>query len=63
MSVRFHLRTQAQIERFFDGLDVIPPYEGAPPAVVHAGLWGASDIELADDDGSQWFYAAVGRKP
>lgn len=63
MSVPFHLRSREQIERFFDGLEIVPPYEGAEPAVMHIGLWGAEDPEAADDDGSRWFYAAVGRKP
>jgi SAM-dependent methyltransferase len=56
-------RTKPEIERFFDGMEIIPPYESAERAVVHVGLWGAEDPELADDDGSRWFYAAVARKP
>ncbi len=63
MSVRFHLRSKAQMERFLDGLDIVPPYAGALPIVTHAGLWGAEDPASANDDGSRWFYAAVGRKP
>jgi SAM-dependent methyltransferase len=56
------VRSRAQIERFFDGLEITPPYEGADAAAVHIGLWGAEDVEQADDDASRWFYAAVGRK-
>ncbi|MEN3310105.1 MAG: hypothetical protein V7603_6307 [Micromonosporaceae bacterium] len=56
-------RTLAQVERFFDGLPIVPPYPGAEPAVAHVGLWGAEDPELADDDGSRLAYAAVARKP
>jgi hypothetical protein len=56
-------RTKPQIERFFDGMEIVPPYDGAGREVVHAGLWGAEDPEAADDDGSRWFYAAVARKP
>ena len=63
MSVRFHLRTRAQMERFFDGLDIVAPYPGAEPAMTYAGLWGAEDPDAADDEGSRWFYAAVARKP
>lgn len=63
MFIRFHLRDKAEMTRFFDGLEIVPPYPGAEPAVAHAGLWGAEDPEAADDDGSHWFYAAVGRKP
>ncbi|MBN1172313.1 MAG: SAM-dependent methyltransferase [Micromonosporaceae bacterium] len=63
MFIRFHLRTRAEMTRFFDGLDIVAPYPGGPAEVVHAGLWGAEDLEAANDDGSHWFYAAVARKP
>ncbi|MFG1925865.1 SAM-dependent methyltransferase [Cryptosporangium sp. NPDC048952] len=56
-------RSREEFTRFFDGLDVVPPYPGADPVVVHVGQWGAEDPEAADDDGSRWFYAAVARKP
>jgi hypothetical protein len=56
-------RTKSEIGRFFDGMEIVPPYEGAGRVVAHVGLWGAEDPELADDDGSRWFYAAVARKP
>ncbi len=57
------VRTKSEIGRFFDGMEIVPPYEGAGRVVAHVGLWGAEDPELADDDGSRWFYAAVARKP
>lgn len=63
MAVRFHLRTKAEMERFFDGLEIVPPYDGAAPVVMYVGLWGAEEPEEADDGGSRWFYAAVARKP
>jgi SAM-dependent methyltransferase len=56
-------RTREEVSRFFAGLEIVPPYDGADPVVSHAGLWGAEDPESADDDGSRWFYAAVARKP
>jgi hypothetical protein len=56
-------RTRAEITRFFAGLQIVPPYDGAEAAVTYAGEWGAEDPLAADDDGSRWFYAAVGRKP
>jgi trans-aconitate methyltransferase len=56
-------RSLAEFTRFFDGLEILPPAKGASPSVVHVGLWGADDLEAADDDGSRWFYAAVARKP
>jgi len=57
-----HPRTKAEIEKFFDGLEIVPPYEGAGPDVVNVGLWGSEDQEAADSDGSRAFYCAVGRK-
>ena len=55
--------TRSEIERFFEGMEIVPPYEGAGQVVAHVGLWGAEDPESADDDASRWFYAAVARKP
>jgi hypothetical protein len=54
-------RTLAGVERFFGGLDLVPPYHGALPQVVHAGVWGAVDPALADSDGSAWMYAGVAK--
>jgi hypothetical protein len=56
-------RTRAQIERFFRGLEILPPYPGAAPRLDFAGVWGAEDPDLAMDDGVRGFYAAVARKP
>jgi hypothetical protein len=56
-------RSKDEVARFFDGLEVVPPYEGAAPEVAYVGVWGAEDPEAADDDSSHWFYACVGRKP
>jgi S-adenosyl methyltransferase len=60
---QMHFRSRPQIERFFDGLEVVPPYAGAAPAVTYSGLWGAEDVQLADSDGSRWLYCAVARIP
>lgn len=60
---QLHFRSRGQVERFFDGLEIIPPYEGAVPALTYSGLWGAEDVRLADSDGSRWLYCAVARKP
>jgi hypothetical protein len=57
------LRSKADIERFFDGLEIVPPYAGAPPSVTFVGTWGAEDPDMADSDGSRWLYCAVARKP
>jgi S-adenosyl methyltransferase len=56
-------RTRAEVERFFDGLELVPPYDGAAAAVTYVGEWGAEDPELADSDGSRWSYGAVARRP
>jgi hypothetical protein len=58
-----HLRPRTDVERFFDGLELVPPYEGAPPELTYVGLWGAEDTELADSDGSRAFYCGVARRP
>jgi hypothetical protein len=56
-------RTRAEVSRFFDGLEMVPPYRGAEPALTYVGLWGAEDIATADTDGSRGFYCGVGRRP
>jgi hypothetical protein len=56
-------RSRADIERFFTGLEIVPPREGAEPAVTHIGLWGAEDPDQADSDGSRWWFGAVARCP
>ncbi|MFV2179229.1 SAM-dependent methyltransferase [Actinomadura sp. LOL_016] len=58
-----HTRTREQFERFLDGLEIVPPYDGAAAEVTYVGFWGAEDAEEADSDGSRWSYCAVARKP
>jgi hypothetical protein len=60
---QMHFRSKGQVERFFDGLQMIAPYTGAAPALTYSGLWGAEDVQLADSDGSRWLYCAVARIP
>jgi S-adenosyl methyltransferase len=60
---QIYMRTRAEVERFFAGLELVPPYEGAPAAVTYVGEWGAEDPALADSDGSRWCYGAVARRP
>jgi hypothetical protein len=55
-------RPKEEVARFFTGLEIVPPYPGGTPEVTFAGLWGAEDPQLADDDSSRWIYAAVARK-
>jgi hypothetical protein len=59
---QMHLRSKHEVERFFDGLEIEPPFEGAPSAVTYTGHWGAEEPELADSDGSRWCYCAVARR-
>jgi hypothetical protein len=60
---RIHLRSKAEVERFFDGLELAPPYTGADRVMTYAGLWGAEDIEAADTEGSRGIYCGVARRP
>jgi S-adenosyl methyltransferase len=59
----FFMRSKAEVERFFDGLELVAPYAGAEPGIVYMGLWGCEDPELADSDGSRWGYCGVARRP
>jgi hypothetical protein len=60
--VQLHLRDRASVRRFFTGLRLEAPYEGAPPEVAHLGMWGCEDPGLADSDGSRWGYCGVARR-
>ncbi|GAB3406107.1 class I SAM-dependent methyltransferase [Flindersiella endophytica] len=60
---QLHPRSKDDVERFFEGLEMVPPYPGAKPEVCFGGLWGADDPELADDEASRALYGGVGRKP
>jgi hypothetical protein len=56
-------RSKTEIERFFTGTEIVPPYEGAGAELVFIGAWGADDPARADSEGSRLGYAAVGHKP
>jgi hypothetical protein len=58
---QLHFRSRAQVSRFFDGLEVVPPYGGATADLTYSGLWGAEDVQLADSDGSRWLYCGVAK--
>ena len=60
---QLHFRSKEQVARFFDGLEVVPPYQGAVAGITYSGLWGAEDVQLADSDGSRWLYCAVAKIP
>jgi hypothetical protein len=61
--VQLHLRDRASVRRFFTGLHLEPPYQGAPADVAHLGMWGCEDPAMADSDGSRWGYCGVARRP
>jgi hypothetical protein len=58
-----YFRSRIGIARFFDGLELVPPYDGAEPGICYTGVWGAEDPVLADSDGARWLYCGVARKP
>ena len=60
---RLYFRSGAGIARFFDGLEMVPPYDGAQPDICYTGVWGAEDPVLADSEGARWLYCGVARKP
>ena len=60
---RIHFRSRAQVERFFAGLELVQPHDGAEPRLAYLGEWGAEDAASADTDGSRWGYCGVGRRP
>jgi hypothetical protein len=62
-SEQMHFRSRPEVQRFFAGLELVPPWEGAAPELVFMGEWQADDRALADSDGSRWGYCGVGRKP
>jgi hypothetical protein len=58
-----YFRSRSAIAQFFDGLEIVPPYQGGAPTLTYSGLWGAEDVQLADSDGSRWLYCAVAKIP
>jgi hypothetical protein len=58
-----YLRSRPEVDRFFAGLELVPPYPGAEPGLSYAGVWGADDPAAADTDGSRWLYCGVARRP
>jgi len=55
------LRSRAEVERFFAGMDMVAPYPGAADGLTFAGQWGAVDPASADSDGSRVLYAGVAK--
>ena len=62
-TAQMHFRSREAIARFFAGLEIVPPYDGAPATLCYTGIWGAEDPVLADSEGARWLYCAVAGKP
>lgn len=60
---QLYLRTRAEVLRFFDGLELVPPYGNATPDISYVGVWAAEDPEEADTEGSRVLYCGVARRP
>jgi hypothetical protein len=61
---QLHFRSVANIERLFEGLELVPPTAGdSEGRLCYAGDWGAEDPALADSDGSRWLVCGVGVVP
>lgn len=58
-----YFRNREQVDWFFTGMDLVPPYEGADAKLTFMGIWGCEDPVVADDDIGRWAYAGVARKP
>jgi len=56
-------RPRAEVLRFFDGLELVPPRQGEAAGLTYVGVWGAEDPETADTDGSRGLYCGVARVP
>jgi len=56
------LRPKAEVERFFAGLELVPPYPGGD-GLTFVGQWGAVDPASADSDGSRVLYCGVAKCP
>ena len=60
---RTYPRSRPEVKRFFDGLELVPPFHDAEPDITYVGLWGAENLTEADSDGSRAFYCGVARRP
>jgi len=60
---QLYFRSKPEVERFFIGLELVPPYDGAEPGLSYTGVWGAEDVAMADSDGSRWLWCGVARRP
>jgi S-adenosyl methyltransferase len=61
-TTQIYLRTKDEVTRFFDGLELAPPYPQAMPGITYVGVWGADDPDEADSEGSRVLYCGVGKR-
>jgi len=55
-----HFRTRPDVERLFDGVQLVTPRGPEVPGhLCYVGDWEAEDADLADSDGSRWLYCGV----
>ena len=59
---KIYLRSKADFERMFAGLELVVPFDGAAPGITFVGKWGAEDPSAADSDGSRVLYCGVARR-
>jgi S-adenosyl methyltransferase len=57
------VRSWEEIESLYDGLEMLPAYDGSGPKLVHLGEWGSEDPAQEDSDGSRCAYCAVALRP
>lgn len=55
-------RAHDELMAFFDGLELVPPYQGARPGLAHPEEWGSQDPSLSEVSGT-WLHCGVARKP
>jgi S-adenosyl methyltransferase len=60
---QLYFRSRDEVARFFDGLELVAPYDGADPGLCYTGVWGAEDPAAADTDGSRWLWCGVAHRP
>jgi hypothetical protein len=61
---QMHFRSRAEVERLFEGLDMVSAHDPeVPGALCYVGDWEAEDPAMADSDGSRWLYCGVARRP
>ena len=61
---QMHFRSRAEVERLFDGLNMVSAHDpDVPGRLCYVGDWEAEDPAMADSDGSRWLYCGVARLP